>query len=72
MRTFRAPVEVHGVAVLAVHGQGAELLNAFSDKTIKRKVDQNVANDILVEGLGVQCSAELLQDAGEAVYGNSA
>ena len=38
MRTFRPPVEVHGVAVLAVHGHGAELL----------------------------------QDAGEAVYGNSA
>ena len=40
--------------------------NAFSDTTIKRKVDQNVANDILVEGLGVQCPAELLQDAVQA------
>ena len=54
MRTFKPPVKVHGVAVLAVHGHGAELSNAFSDTTIKRKVDQNVANDILVEGLGVQ------------------
>ena len=54
MRTFKPPVEVHGVAVLAVHGHGAELSNAFSDTTIKRKVDQNVANDTLVGGLGVQ------------------
>ena len=38
--------------------------NAFSDTTIKRKVDQNVANDILVDGLGVQVPAEVLQDAG--------
>ena len=64
MRTFKPPVEVHGVAVLAVHGHGAELSNAFSDTTIKRKVDQNVANDILVDGLGVQVPAEVLQDAG--------
>ena len=40
--------------------------NAFSDKTIKMKVDQNVANDMLVDGLGVQWAAELLQDAVQA------
>ena len=67
MRTFRPPVEVHGVAVLAVHGHGARLKIAFSDKTIKTKVVQNVAIGLLLEGPGVWGPAELLQDACEAV-----
>ena len=36
------------------------------DTTIKRKVDQNVANDSLDEGPGVQRPADLLQDAVQA------
>ena len=71
MRTFKPPVEVHGVAVLAVHGHGRELKTAFSDTTIKRKVVQNVATDILADRQGVQRPAELLHDAGQAVHGSS-
>ena len=71
MRTFKPPVEVHGVAVLAVHGHGAELSNAFSDTTIKRKVVQNVAINILADRLGVQRPAELPHHAGQAVHGSS-
>ena len=72
MRTFKPPVEVHGVAVLAVHGHGAELSNAFSDTTIKRKVVQNVATYTLADRQGVQRPAELPHDAGQAVHGSSA
>ena len=66
MRSFKPPVEVHGVAVLVVHGHDAGHKNAFSDTTIKTKVVQNVANDILVEWPGVRRPAELLQDAVQA------
>ena len=66
MRTFNLPVEVHGVAVLAVHGHCAGHKNAFLESTIKTKVVQNVAIDILVEGLGVRRAAELLHDAVQA------
>ena len=71
MRTFKPPVEVHGVAVLAVHGHGAELSNAFSDTTIKRKVVQNVATYTLADRQGVQRPAELPHDAGQALHASS-
>ena len=66
MRTFNLPVEVHGVAVLGVHGHRAGHKNAFLESTIKTKVVQNVAIDILVEGQGVRRAAELLHDAVQA------
>ena len=66
MRTFKPPVEVHRVAVLGVHGHSAGHKNALLDTTIKRKLVQNVATDLLVEGQGVRRAAELLQDAVQA------
>ena len=68
MRTFNLPVEVHGVAVPGVHGHRAGHKNAFLESTIKTKVVQNVATDILVEGQGVRRAAELLHDAVQAVH----
>ena len=68
MRTFKPPVEVHGVAVLDVHGHGAGHKNAFLDTTIKRKLVQNIATDLLVEGQGVRRPAELLHNAVQAVH----
>ena len=68
MRTFNLPVEVHGVAVLGVHGHSAGHKNAFLDTTIKRKLVQNVATDLLVEGQGVRRPAELLHNAVQAVH----
>ena len=64
MRTFNLPVEVHGVAVLGVHGHSAGHKNAFLDTTIKRKVVQNVATYTLADRLGVQRPAELPHHAG--------
>ena len=72
MRTFKPPVEVHGVAVLGVHGHGAGHKNAFLESTIKTKVVQNVSTNILADRLGVRRPAELLQDACQAVHGSSA
>ena len=72
MRTFNLPVEVHGVAVLAVHGHGAGRKTAFVDTTIKTKVVQNVSTNILADRLGVRRPAELLLDACQAVHGSSA